>query len=289
MSQSAFESPDDGFADTAGFEVHLDVFEGPFELLLGLIAKHRLDITEVTLGQVTDEFLAHVKTLGPQGDLERTTSFLLVAATLLDLKASRLLPSVEVEDEEDLALLEARDLLFARLLQYRAFREVARGLGERLAREAHRHPRAVGLEDRFAALLPEVLISVGPERLAALAAGALTPRPEPVLGLAHLHAPQVSVQQQAVLLADRLRRQHPTTFRALSADAPDVPTTVARFLALLELFGEGLVAFEQATALGDLHVRWTGSDEPTQLAVGDQFDALDQNPPAGTATRKDTA
>jgi segregation and condensation protein A len=259
-------------APSGGFAVHLDVFEGPFDLLLGLIAKHQLDITEIALGQVTDEFLAHVKALGPQADLDRTTSFLLVAATLLDLKASRLLPTAEVEDEEDLALLEARDLLFARLLQYRAFRQVADGLGERMSRESRRYTRAVGLEPHFAALLPDVLITLGPDQFAALAARALTPRPEPLLGLAHLHAPAVSVREQAGVVVDRLRRQSATTFRALSADSPDTQTTVARFLALLELFREGLVAFEQAAALGELHVRWTGSDDGGDIAVGAEFD-----------------
>jgi len=266
-------APEEGPTADGGFAVHLDVFEGPFDLLLGLISKHRLDVTEVALGQVTDEFITHVRSLGSQADLEQITTFLVVAATLLDLKAARLLPTAEVEDEEDLALLEARDLLFARLLQYRAFRQVAQAFSERMSREAHRHPRAVGLEPHFAALLPEVLIELGPEQLAALAAQALTPRPEPVLGLGHLHAPAVSVREQAVLVVDRLRRLQTTTFRALSADAPDRLTTVARFLALLELFGEGVVVFEQAAALGELHVRWTGSDELADLRVGAEFDA----------------
>jgi segregation and condensation protein A len=268
---------------SSGFAVHLDVFEGPFDLLLGLIGKHQLDITEISLGQVTDEFLAHVKALGPEADLEHTTSFLLVAATLLDLKASRLLPTAEVEDEEDLALLEARDLLFARLLQYRAFRQVAQDLDERLTREARRYPRAVGLEPQFAALLPEVLLTLGPDQFAALAAKALTPRPEPLLGLDHLHAPTVSVREQAAVMVDRLRRQRSTTFRALSADSPDTQTTVARFLALLELFREGVVAFEQAAALGELHVRWTGTDdEDLDDVVGEQFDEGDSPATEGT-------
>jgi len=270
-------APEEEPTADGGFAVHLDVFEGPFDLLLGLISKHRLDVTEVSLGQVTDEFITHVRSLGSQADLEQITTFLVVAATLLDLKAARLLPTAEVEDEGDLALLEARDLLFARLLQYRAFRQVAQAFSERMSREAHRHPRAVGLEPHFAALLPEVLIELGPEQLAALAAQALTPRPEPVLGLGHLHAPAVSVREQAVLVVDRLRRLQTTTFRALSADAPDRLTTVARFLALLELFGEGVVAFEQAAALGELHVRWTGSDELADLRVGAEFD-VDEAP-----------
>src|SRR5690349_20204560 len=183
-----------------GFAVRLDNFEGPFDLLLTLIGKHKLDVTEVALSQVTDEFIAHVKAGGPVWDLEQTTSFLLVAATLLDLKAARLLPQGDVEDEEDLALLEARDLLFARLLQYKAFKQVAGVLEKRLAGESRRHPRAVGLEDRFATLQPEVLIGIGLDQFAALAARALEPKPVPELSLAHIHAARVSVREQAAIV-----------------------------------------------------------------------------------------
>ncbi len=251
-------SPEDG---TPGFAVRLDNFEGPFDLLLNLISKHRLDITEVALSRVTDEFIAHVKAGGPVWDLEQTTSFLLVAATLLDLKAARLLPQGDVEDEEDLALLEARDLLFARLIQYRAFKQVAAVLDGRLATEARRHPRAVGLEERFATLLPEVLIGIGLEQFAALAARAMAPKPVDEVSLQHIHAPAVSVREQAALVVDRLRRSGTMTFRALCGDSPDTLTTVARFLSLLELFREGAVGFDQVTPLGELTVRWTGSDE----------------------------
>ncbi|CAN5818943.1 hypothetical protein BH20ACT6_BH20ACT6_22870 [soil metagenome] len=255
--------------DPAEFLVHLDVFSGPFDVLLGLIAKHQLDITEVALSAVTDEFIAHVKQLGPE--LDRTTQFLVVAATLLDLKTARLLPQGDVEDEDDLALLEARDLLFARLLQYRAFKRIAEVLARRLDDEAHRHPRLVGLDDRFAELLPEVRLGVDGEEFAALAARVLAPKPAPVLPLTHLHAPQVSVREQATLVTDRLRRSGSSTFRSLVSDAPDTLTTVARFLAVLELFREGLVGFEQLNPLGELHVRWTGSDRG-QVDVGAEFD-----------------
>lgn len=259
-------------SSSAPFAVHLDVYEGPFDLLLGLISEHELDITEVSLSQVTDEFIAHIKQMGPDGDLEQTTEFLLVASTLLDLKTSRLLPQAEVEDEEDLALLEARDLLFARLLQYRAFKQVAAAMAERLACEQRRYPRSVGLEPRFASLLPEVTISVGAEELALLAASAMETKPPPVLGLAHLHAPQVSVQEQAAVLVDRLRRCRSSTFRSLTADTTDSLTKVARFLALLELFGAGMVGFDQITPLGELTIRWTGSDDG-DVQVSAEFDA----------------
>ena len=258
----------------AGFSVNLAVFEGPFDLLLSLISKHKLDITEVALSKVTDEFLGYIKGLG--GDLEKTTHFLLVAATLLDLKTARLLPQGDVEDEEDLALLEARDLLFARLMQYRAFKQAAAQFGRRLAVEARRYPRSVSLDPRFAEVLPEVIVSIGPEELARLAAAALEPKPTPIVSLSHLHAPQVSVREQVHLLVDRLRRDRSATFRALVADA-DVPTTVARFLAVLELFREGAVAFEQASPMGDLHLRWTGDAndkfaEGVELEIGAEFD-----------------
>jgi segregation and condensation protein A len=255
----------------SGFLVRLDNFEGPFDLLLSLIGKHKLDVTEVALSKVTDEFIAHVKAGGEVWDLEQTTSFLLVASTLLDLKAARLLPSGDVEDEEDLALLEARDLLFARLLQYRAFKEVASVLERRLAAESSRFPRAVGLDERFATLLPEVLIGLGLEEFAGLAAKALEPKPEPELSLAHIHAPTVSVREQAHVVVERLRVHGTLTFRKIAADAPDTMTRVARFLALLELYREGVLAFDQMTPLGELTVRWTGGEDD-EIEITDEFD-----------------
>jgi segregation and condensation protein A len=270
--------------ESPAFEVRLDNFEGPFDLLLSLISKHKLDITEVSLSRVTDEFIAHVKAGGSaeapeQWDLEQTSSFLLVAATLLDLKAARLLPQGDVEDEEDLALLEARDLLFARLLQYRAFKQVASVLEQRLAGETRRHPRSVGLEERFATLLPEVLIGIGLDQFAALAAKALEPRPIAEVSLQHLHAARVSVREQAAVVVERLRRQGAMTFRALCGDSPDTLTTVARFLSLLELFREGAVGFDQVTPLGELTIRWTGEDDAdAETLVRDEFDG---GPPEG--------
>jgi segregation and condensation protein A len=265
------DAPAGGDRSTGGFEVHLSNFEGPFDLLLGLIAKHKMDVTEVALSRVTDEFIAHIRGKGADWDLGQATEFLVVAATLLDLKAARLLPSADVEDEEDLALLEARDILFARLLQYRAYREASGWFAARIAIEAKRFPRAVGMEDRYAGLLPEVLLGLGPAEFALLAARAMVPRLAPVLAIDHLHTNRVSVREQAALLVDRLRRVRTTTFRALTADCPDTLHVVARFLALLELFRESAVAFDQVDALGELHVRWTGTDEG-ELTVDDEFD-----------------
>jgi segregation and condensation protein A len=253
------------------FAVRLDNFEGPFDLLLSLIAKHKLDITEVALSRVTDEFISFIRQAGREWDLEQTSSFLVVAATLLDLKAARLLPQGDVEDEEDLALLEARDLLFARLMQYQAFKQVASVLEHRIAGESRRFPRAVGLEERFATMLPEVLIGLGLEEFATLAARAMAPKPVPEVSLSHLHAPAVSVREQAALVVDRLRRHSTMTFRALSGDSPDTLTTVARFLALLELFREGVVSFDQVVPMGELTVRWTGATDG-DVEVTDEFD-----------------
>ncbi|MDQ1704845.1 MAG: segregation and condensation protein [Frankiaceae bacterium] len=242
------------------FHVHLAQFEGPFDLLLSLIAKRQLDVTLIALAQVTDEFIAHIRSRGEDWDLDQASAFLVVAATLLDLKVARLLPSGEVDDEDDLALLEARDLLFARLLQYRAYKELAAIMADRFAREGRRFPRAVPMEPTFLALLPEVLLGVGAEQFAAVAVRAMAPRPEPVVSIDHLHAPKVSVREQAVLLAARLRAAGQGTFRGLTADAGAVLVVVARFLALLELYREGAVTFEQMSPLGELHVRWVPSD-----------------------------
>ncbi|MFN8076401.1 MAG: segregation/condensation protein A [Kineosporiaceae bacterium] len=253
-----------------GFQVRLDVFEGPFDLLLGLISKHRLDVTEIALATVTDEFVAHVKARGGDWDLEETSEFLLIAATLLDLKAARLLPSAEVEDDEDLALLEARDLLFARLLQYRAFKLVAGSFAQRMAEQSRVAPRSVAVEPQFASLLPELVLGLSPEQFAAIAARALTPKAVPTVGLEHLHAPAVSVREQAAVLVGRLRRLRAASFRTLVADADATVVVVARFLAVLELFREGAVAFEQADPLGDLTVRWTGSEDG-DVSVEDSF------------------
>lgn len=268
--------------DQAGFTLHLDNFEGPFDLLLQLIAKHELDITEVALSRVTDEFIAHIKAGGAAWDLERTSHFLVVAATLLDLKAARLLPDGEVEGEEDLALLEARDLLFARLLQYRAFKQVSFWIAGVLGVEARRYARPGGLEPQFASLLPEVRIRIGPDQLAVLAAGAMAPKQAAQVSLHHLHAPKVSVREQAELLVDRLRLRRTLSFRALIADSADRITTVCRFLALLELFRERAVAFDQDTPLGELTVRWIGS-ESGELDISAEFDETEDPADADAA------
>lgn len=259
------------------FEVHLEVFSGPFDLLLGLISKHKLDITEIALARVTDEFIAHIRHAQEQDrqwSLSQASEFLLVAATLLDLKAARLLPNTGIEDDEDLALIEARDLLFARLLQYRAFKEVAAYLSEQLDTSGRMTPRRAGLDAEFASLLPELRITTTPEQLAALAARAMTPKPEPTVGLTHLHAPQVSVREQAGILVSRLRRERQASFRVLVVDAENTLVIVARFLALLELYRDRAVSFDQAHALGELTVRWTGTDGG-DVEVSAEFDEED--------------
>ncbi|WP_392969034.1 segregation and condensation protein A [Streptomyces sp. LN245] len=261
-------------ADSGGgvFKVRLSNFEGPFDLLLQLISKHKLDVTEVALSKVTDEFMAHIRAMGPDWDLDQTTEFLVVAATLLDLKAARLLPAAEVEDEADLALLEARDLLFARLLQYRAYKQIADIFNARLDEEARRYPRTVGLEAQYAELLPEVVISIGAEGFARLAVKAMQPRPKPQVYVDHIHAPLVSVQEQARIVVARLRELGEASFRSLVEDTDDTLTVVARFLALLELYREKAVALDQEEALGDLVVRWTGGETDEGPRVTDEFD-----------------
>ncbi|SFD67430.1 segregation and condensation protein A [Streptomyces aidingensis] len=270
---AAGEPAERAAADDGRFRVVLDNFEGPFDLLLQLIAKHKLDVTEVALSRVTDDFMAHIRAMGGDWDLDQTTEFLVVAATLLDLKAARLLPSAHVEDEDDLALLEARDLLFARLLQYRAYKQVAAVFQRRMAEEERSRPRTVGLEPHHAGLLPEVVLRVGPEGLARLAVKAMQPRRRPEVYVDHIHAPLVSVREQAEIVVGRLRELGRATFAELTADAPDTLTVVARFLALLELYRERAVALDQEEALGALTVRWsgTGADDGRSL-VTDEFD-----------------
>ncbi|MET9217627.1 segregation/condensation protein A [Streptomyces sp. NPDC003300] len=262
-------------APTGGdrFTVRLANFEGPFDLLLGLISKHKMDVTEVALSKVTNEFMTYIHAMGPDWDLDQTTEFLVVAATLLDLKAARLLPSAEVEDEADLALLEARDLLFARLLQYRAYKRIAAIFAERLDHEALRYPRTVGLEPQHAELLPEVVLSIGPERFARLAVKAMLPKPKPQVYVDHIHAPLVSVREQGERVIALLRELGVASFGQLTEDAPDTLTVVARFLALLELYREKAVALDQEEALGLLQVRWTGGEQDTAAPlVTDEFD-----------------
>jgi segregation and condensation protein A len=270
-------------ADSGRFTVRLDNFTGPFDLLLQLIGKHKLDVTEVALHQVTDDFIAYIRAMGDDWDLGEASEFLLVAATLLDLKAARLLPAAEVEDEEDLALLEARDLLFARLLQYKAFKEAAAHLAELESAGARRWPRAVSMEPRYAEALPDLVLGVGPERLFKLALKQFSPRPgPPQVSIAHIHQVRVSVREHADLLRDRLGRAGSATFTLLTADCESTLEVVARFLALLELYREGLIDFEQPVSLDELTVRWIGGDDagPVEWDIDDY---------EGTPPQPDTA
>ena len=265
-----------GEGRVSGFTVKLDNFDGPFDLLLQLISRHRMDITDVAIATVTDEFIAYIRAQ-EQGEaswnLDQTTEFLVVAATLLDLKAARLLPSGEVDDEGDLALLEARDLLFARLLQYRAFKEIAAILSDRIALQEKTFARNVSLEPVFAELLPEVLIGVSPERFAAIANRVLTPKTTPTLSTEHIHRPLVSVAAEAKQVVGYLRHAGSMSFRALVSDAQSTLVVVARFLALLELYREGQLRFDQVIALGELQITWIGAREG-EVEVSDEFDRM---------------
>jgi segregation and condensation protein A len=253
------------------FNVKLNQFEGPFDLLLSLIAKHELEVTALSLHIVTDDFLQYIKNQGSEWDLDEATEFLVIAATLLDLKTARLLPSGEVEDEEDIARLEARDLLFARLMQYKAFKDVSFWLNDQLSIESKRFARSVSLEPQFANLLPEVLLGLGPNELARLAAKAMEVKTIPSISLSHLHAPAVSVREQAGIIVERLRRVGATTFRSLISGV-EVPVVVARFLAILELFRESQITLEQESPLADLYIRWIGAEQG-EIELTDEFDS----------------
>ncbi|MFI7081654.1 segregation and condensation protein A [Micromonospora sp. NPDC049903] len=275
----------DDAADTGKFTVRLDNFTGPFDLLLQLIGKHKLDVTEVALHQVTDEFIAYIRAMGDDWDLDEASEFLLIAATLLDLKAARLLPSAEVENEEDLALLEARDLLFARLLQYKAYKEAAAHIAVLEEVGGRRYPRAVTLEARYAEALPDLVLGIGPQRLLKLAVKAMTPKPIPEVSIAHVHMVRVSVREHAAIISERLRRVGTATFSLLCADCEATLEVVARFLALLELYRQGVVAFVQEQALEELTVRWTGPDDGSPTLTIDEYAGTpDEAAPAGTPT-----
>jgi len=268
------EKTSDVNASSDGFSVHLSNFDGPFDLLLQLISRHKMDVTEVSLSMVTDEFISFIRALEASGEgweLDQATEFLVVAATLLDLKAARLLPSGDVEDEEDLALLEARDLLFARLLQYRAFKEIAATFGERIAAADKSFVRVVALDPALAALLPEVLIGVGAARFAAIAERVLTPKIAPVVGVQHLYTPLVSVAEESKIVVEALRHSKTLSFRNLISDADSALVVVARFLALLDLYRQGVLRFDQVIALGELQISWTGSLEG-EVEITDEFD-----------------
>ncbi len=259
---------------TPGFAVHLDNFDGPFDLLLQLISKHRMDITEVALSEVTDEFISFIRALEVSGEgwrLDQATEFLVVAATLLDLKAARLLPSGEVEDETDLALLEARDLLFARLLQYRAFKEIAATFNDRITLQDKVFPRVVALDSYLSSLLPEVLIGVGASRFAAIAERVLAPKLTPTVAMEHLHLPLVSVAEESRWVVNALRRSRSMSFRHLVAEAESTLVVVARFLALLDLYRQGALRFDQVVSLGELQISWVGPDSG-EIEAGYEFD-----------------
>lgn len=261
---------------TAPFTVSLDVFDGPFDLLLSLITKHELDITEISLSLVTDEFIAYLAESERNGDydLDQASEFLVVAATLLDLKIASLLPQGEVIDEEGVALLEARDLLFARLLQYRAFKLASSWFGTKLEAEAGRHPRQVPVEHKYRARAPEIEWNVTLEDFAAIAMLAFTPKTLPVLGLDHLHAPLVSIREQAAIVVSMLRTQGSATFREMIMGVNERGVIVARFLAILELYRTAAVGFDQAEPLGELHVRWTSEhwSDDTLAMLGADYD-----------------
>jgi segregation and condensation protein A len=241
LETPAPDAPPQAPVNDGAFSVHLDNFDGPFDLLLQLISKHKLDITEVSLSLVTDEFISFIRALEASGEgwrLDQATEFLVIAATLLDLKAARLLPSGEIEDEEDLALLEARDILFARLLQYRAFKEIAANFQEAIA---------------------------------AIADRVLTPKVAPVVAVEHLHSALVSVAEESRLVVEALRKGRTVSFRSLIHEADSTLVVVARFLALLDLYRQGALRFEQVVALGELQISWVGSDEG-EILVTNEFD-----------------
>src|SRR6478752_7099968 len=260
--------------ESEGFRVSLGVFDGPFDLLLTLLSKHELDITEVSLSRVTHEFIAYLHELDADEEMEQASEFLVIAATLLDMKVAGLLPQGELVDAESVALLEARDLLFARLLQYRAFKEVSSWFERCLRREAVRHTRSVRLDEKYRNAVPELVWSLSPEDFAALALLAMTPKELPSVGLDHLHAPLVSIREQAAIVVTLLRDAGSLTFRELIAGVGQTGVVVARFLSVLELYRHAALSFEQLEPLGELTLRWTAQrwTDETLATLGADYD-----------------
>jgi len=258
----------------ANFQLQLENFEGPFDLLLNLIGRHEMDITQVALAKVTDEFLSYVRQLDSDQELESASEFLVVAATLLDMKLASLLPQGEVVDSEDIALLEARDLLFARLLQYRAFKEIASWFTTAMDLESNRIPRAVRLEEQYRNLRPELQWHATAEEFAAIAQLAFTPKEIPSVGLTHLHAPRVSIREQSAILVGRLRQSGKLSFRELISDCADRAEFVARFLGVLELYRIGAVAVNQEDPFGEILVSWESEnfDDEQLSRLGADYD-----------------
>lgn len=268
--------PDDAvLEEPVGFSVSLSNFNGPFDLLLSLISKHELDITEVSLSRVTDEFISYLRGVTTEDELDQASEFLVVAATLLDLKVAGLLPQGELVDAEDVALLEARDLLFARLLQYRAFKEAAQWFSGQLESESTRHFRSVRLEEKYRRQTPELVWTLTAEDFAALAALAFAPRELPTVGLDHLHAPLVSIREQAAHVVALLRRGESMTFRQLIAGADQRGVIIARFLAVLELYRGGAISYDQLEPLGELTLHWTAEHwtDDSLANLGADYDA----------------
>jgi segregation and condensation protein A len=255
-------SPEPEVADgsSRAFRVRIDGFDGPFDLLLDLIGRHELEITGLSLSMVTDEFLAHLADLGDDVDLDEASGFLVVGATLLDAKIAGLLPAGEVVDAEAVAMLEARDLLFARLLQYRAFKEASAWFEDALAVEGTRHAHRGAMPESAMPPPPPAELPVDLAAFALLAAAALAPRPVPTVRVDHLHGSAVGLREQAAEVVAMLRRGSALSFLDLTGPAPERPIVVARFLAVLELHRLGAISFEQLDPLGALVVRWTAQD-----------------------------
>jgi segregation and condensation protein A len=262
-------------ANGNGFSLSIGNFEGPFDLLLSLISKHQLDITSISLSQVTQDFIAYVRELEDADQLEEASEFLVVAATLLDIKIAELLPKGEVVDAEDVALLEARDLLFARLLQYRAFKDISSWFQTAITLEARRVYRSVRLDDKFRTQQPELVWTVSLEDFARLAEETMTPREIPMVGLTHLHAPRISIREQAAEVVAMLRAATTLSFRELISSVRDRAILVARFLSILELYRLGAVSFEQSESLGPLQITWRAEDFDDELlsALGADYDS----------------
>ncbi len=250
------------------YEVHTPVFDGPFDLLLHLILREQVDLYEINLSEIVDAYLVELTRM-ERLDLEVATEFLLIAATLVELKARRLLPEdSEIDIDDELGLWEERDLLLARLVECKTFKDAALILRKLSADAARSYPRRCGpVEDRFLSLAPDLLENTTADDLRAAYLRAIAPKPVVRVDLSHITRIKVTVEEAVEELVDELPRAGRMTFRALTSDLVDRIEVVVRFLAVLELFKQGLVELEQTATFGEINVVWTGGEDVRADAI----------------------
>lgn len=256
---------------TSGFQVNLEVYSGPFDALLGMIANNKLELTEVSLSSITEEFLTYVRGLDFTKNMDEASAFLDIASILVEAKSVAILPGGEdsQHDEQSLEALRERDLLFARLLQYRAYKQAAGDFRARIAANSGRFPHPAAMDEGIAAMLPELVWTLTPLELAQLAAQAIANAPASEVSIHQLHVPLVDLRAQSLVVRDRLiaalesKGDQSMSFSELTRDCTSRIEVVARFMAVLVFFKQGVLQYQQDGPFAELHLRWVPSVDGT--------------------------